>query len=209
MCLDGSNGEHDTLRRGDERDGHLAVTTDGGATAEGDFVLVGIGVTPATDFLSGVTKDDRDGGVIVDGHLSAGGDVFAAGDIAHFPDSRTGERVRIEHWRVAQQHGRVAARNMAGLDEPYRGVPFFWSGQFGVSIRYLGHAADWDEVHIDGSLDDRQFIAYYLEDGDVRAAAGVGRDREMAALHALMLAGETPSVDEIESGIDLLARLRE
>jgi NADPH-dependent 2,4-dienoyl-CoA reductase/sulfur reductase-like enzyme/nitrite reductase/ring-hydroxylating ferredoxin subunit len=197
------------VERIEKKNGHLAVTTDGGATAEGDFVLVGIGVTPVTDFLSGVTKHDRDGGVIVDGHLAAGGDVFAAGDIAHFPEPRSGERVRIEHWRLAQQHGRVAARNMAGLDEPYRGVPFFWSGQFGVSIRYLGHAESWDEVYIDGSLDDRQFVAYYLKDGDVRAAAGIGRDREMAALHALMLAGQTPSAEEVKGDLDLLARLKD
>jgi NADPH-dependent 2,4-dienoyl-CoA reductase/sulfur reductase-like enzyme/nitrite reductase/ring-hydroxylating ferredoxin subunit len=197
------------VERIEARDGRLAVTTEGGATAEGDFVLVGIGVTPVTDFLSGVTKDDGDGGVIVDDHLTAGDGVFAAGDIAHFPEPHSGQRVRIEHWRVAQQHGRVAARNMAGASEPYRGVPFFWSGQFGVNLRYVGHAESWDEVHIDGSLDDKQFIAYYLKGGDVRAAAGIGRDREVAALHALMLATQTPSADEVKSGIDLLARLKD
>ena len=178
------------IERGDDG---LTVTTDDGASVDADFVLVGIGVTPVTDFLQGVTKDEDDGGVIVDAHLAAGDDVFAAGDIAHFPDPRTGERVRIEHWRLAQQHGRVAAQNMAGQAVRYDGVPFFWSGQFGTSLRYVGHAEDWDEVFIDGSLDEKRFIAYYLRGDEVLAAAGVGRDRAMAALHALMLAGETPT----------------
>ncbi len=164
-------------------------------------------MTPVTDFLQGVTKDEDDGGVIVDAHLSAGDDVFAAGDIVHFPDPRTGERVRIEHWRLAQQHGRVAARNMAGQVVEYEGVPFFWSGQFGTSLRYVGHAEDWDEVFIDGDLDEKRFIAYYLRDGEVLAAAGVGRDRAMAALHALMLAGDTPTASEVKGDVDLLARL--
>ncbi len=189
-------------------DGGLTVTTEGGERIEADFVLVGIGVTPATDFLRGVTKDEDDGGIVVDAHLAAGSDVFAAGDIARFADPRTGERVRIEHWRLAQQHGRVAALNMAGQAVLYEGVPFFWSGQFGVSLRYVGHASAWDEVFIDGGLDEKKFIAYYLNGDDVLAAAGVGRDKEMAALHALMLADEAPSAREVKEGVDLLARLK-
>ncbi len=189
----------------------LAVTTTGGRTVEGDLVLVGIGITPATDFLDGVTRAD-DGGLFADAHLSIGSDLWAAGDIAHFPNPHSpdgsGELVRIAHWRLAQQHGRIAARNMAGEAVPYRGVPFFWSGQFGVSLRYLGHAEGWSDIHIDGSLDDKTFIAYYLRGDRVLAAAGVGRDREMAALHALMLADATPSAAEVRDGVDLLARLR-
>jgi NADPH-dependent 2,4-dienoyl-CoA reductase/sulfur reductase-like enzyme len=199
------------VRRIEKTDTGLAATMTNGKKVEGDFLLVGIGVTPATDYAEDVPKDDDDG-VLVDAHLSAGDDVFAAGDIAHFPDPRTGRRVRIEHWRLAQQHGRVAAQNMVAVDEgeavPYRGVPFFWSGQFGVNLRYVGHAERWDEVHVDGSLDERSFVAYYLKGGDVLAAAGVGRDREMAALHALMLAGKTPSAEEVKRGVDLLARLK-
>jgi NADPH-dependent 2,4-dienoyl-CoA reductase/sulfur reductase-like enzyme/nitrite reductase/ring-hydroxylating ferredoxin subunit len=193
------------VERIEQRYSGLAVTTKGGATAEGDLVVVGIGVTPATGFIEGVEKHDRDGGLIVDEHLAAGADVFAAGDIAHVPNAQSGERNRIEHWRVAQEHGRAAARNMAGKSEPYDGVPFFWSGQFGVSLRYLGHAEDWDEVVVDGSIDDRSFIAYYLEDGAVRAAAGVGRDREVAALHGLMLDGRMPSADDVKRGFDPVA----
>jgi NADPH-dependent 2,4-dienoyl-CoA reductase/sulfur reductase-like enzyme len=185
----------------------LAVTLKDGDPVHADFVLVGIGVTPVTDFVHGVTKDEDDGGLVVDAHLAAGSDVFAAGDIVHFPDPRTGERVRIEHWRLAQQHGRVAAQNMAGQATRYDGVPFFWSGQFGASLRYVGHATDWDEVFIDGSLDEKRFIAYYLRGDEVLAAAGVGRDRALAALHALVLAGEAPTASEVKGDVDLLARL--
>lgn len=196
------------VRRIEKTEDGLAATMTNGKKVEGDFVLVGIGVTPVTGYLEGIATDDEDGGITVDATLVAGNDVFAAGDIAHFPDSRTGERVRIEHWRLAQQHGRIAARNMVGEAVPYRGVPFFWSRQFDLNLRYLGHAKRWDEVAIDGDLDDQAFIAYYLGEGRVLAAAGVGRDREMAALHALMLADRTPSGEEVKGGIDLLARLK-
>ena len=196
------------VRRIEKTDAGLAATMTNGEKAEGDFILVGIGVTPRAGYAEELVTAD-DGGVIVDDHLRVRDDVFAAGDIAHFPEPRTGERVRIAHWRLAQQHGRIAARNMMGESVPYRGVPFFWSGQFGVNLRYLGHAADWDEVHVDGSLDDRTFIAYYIKGGDVLAAASIGRDRETAALHALMLAGQPPSADEVKEGVDLLARLKE
>ncbi|MEP0546186.1 MAG: FAD-dependent oxidoreductase [Rhodothermales bacterium] len=197
----GTDVEH--IERGDNG---LTVTLTDGDPVHADFVLVGIGVTPVTDFVHGVTKEDG-GGLVVDAHLAAGDDVFAAGDIAHFPDPRTGERVRIEHWRLAQQHGRVAAQNMAGQSTRYDGVPFFWSGQFGASLRYVGHAEGWDEVFIDGSIDEKRFIAYYLRGDDVLAAAGVGRDRAMAALHALMLSGKTPTASEVKKDVDLLARL--
>jgi NADPH-dependent 2,4-dienoyl-CoA reductase/sulfur reductase-like enzyme len=191
-----------------EADGDaLHVRIGHGEAATGDFVLVGIGVTPSTDFLDGVLLHEGDGGVIVNAHLAAGSDVWAAGDIAHVPDPQTGERVRIEHWRLAQQHGRTAGRNMAGASEPYRGVPFFWSGQFGVSLRYVGHAEAWDEVVVDGDLKDRAFIAYYLKGDSVLAAAGVGRDKEMAALHTLMLGGQTPSAATVREGVDLLSEL--
>ncbi len=193
------------VRKIEKKGSGLVLTTTGGTTVEGDLVLVGIGITPATDFLDGVTRAD-DGSVIAGAHLAVGDGLWVAGDIARFPYG-PGERVRIAHWRLAQQHGRIAARNMAGQALPFQGVPFFWSGQFGVSLRYLGHAEAWTEVHLEGSLDDKRFIAYYLEGGEVLAAAGVGRDRAMAALHALMLAGQTPTAAEVRAGFDPLARL--
>ncbi len=192
-------------------DGGLAVVTEAGERAEGDLVLVGIGVTPATGFAEGAEEIERgdDGGIVVDEHLRAADGVWVAGDVARFPERVSGERVRIEHWRLAQQHGRAAARNMGGEEQPFGGVPFFWSGQFGTSLRYVGHAEGWEEVVIDGSLDHRAFVAYYVQGDRVLAAAAVGRDRDAAAFHALMLDGRPPSAAEVRDGVDPQAQLRE
>lgn len=177
----------------------LAVVTASGARVEADVVLLGLGIVPETAAVQGVEKAD-DGGLVADEHLRVAEHVYAAGDAVHVPDPASGRLVRIEHWRVAQQHGRVAAFNMAGRPTPYRGVPFFWTGQFGAGLRYVGHASRWDEVVIDGDLAARRFVAYYVEDGQVRAAAGIGRDRDLAALHALLLAGQRPTAEEVRRG---------
>ena len=170
-----------------------------GTKLDADFVIVGIGVTPVTDFLSGMDKAE-DGGVKVDAGLKAAEDVFAVGDIAQFPLKLTGERVRIEHWRLAAQHGRTAARNMLGQNVSYDGVPYFWSAQPDLKLRYVGHAEGFDDVIYDGDVEAGEFIAYYVKEGAVHAAAGVGKDKEMAALEHLMRQGKTPKPDEVGRG---------
>lgn len=181
---------------------------------DADLVLMGVGVTPATGFLDGAPFRRDDGGLETDAALKLADGLYAAGDVAAFPYAPAGQRVRIEHWRLAQQHGRLAARNMlADADPtvrpiPFESVPFFWTGQFGLSLRYVGHAEEWDEVVVDGSLDERQFVAAYVNGGEVRALAAVGRDRDAAAFHLLMAQGRTPSPDDIRNGADLQARLR-
>lgn len=175
---------------------------------DADLVVVGIGIDPATTIVKGTTRAD-DGGVIVDDHLHAGNNVYAAGDIACFPYWRTGQPTRIEHWRLACQHGRLAGYNLAGRDLPYRSIPYFWTVHFDVILRYVGHAPSWDEVLFDGDPSDGAFIAYYVKDDAVHAAAGVGRDRDMAALEELMRREHLPSPDELRRGdVDLTARLR-
>ncbi|MEL6770231.1 MAG: FAD-dependent oxidoreductase [Bacteroidota bacterium] len=174
----------------------LRLTLGDGSTLDADFIVMGVGVTPATDFVDGLPMDHR-GALVADANLRIGPDLYAAGDIASYPEARLGERVRIEHWRLAQQHGRIAARNMAGQAIPFEAVPYFWSGQLGINLRYLGHAKSWDEVIIDGSLDDRQFVAYYAKDGRVLAAAGVKRDKDIASLHAHWMTGGTTRADEV------------
>lgn len=203
-----------TVERIEETDSGLRIVVDGDPV-DTDLVLVGVGVDPATEFVAGAPFRRDDGGLVVDEHLRLADGLFAAGDIAAYPDPRSGETVRIEHWRLAQQHGRTAARNMLASGdptlrpEPFDGVPFFWTGQFGLSLRYVGHAEEWDEVVIDGSLGDRQFLAAYVHDGAVRALAAVGRDKDAAAFHLLMAQGRTPTPDEIRGGLDLQARLAE
>ena len=185
----------------------------GGASIECDVVVMGVGVSPATDFLDGASFRRDDGGLVTDAALRVAPALFAAGDVAAFPDARLGRTVRIEHWRLAQQHARTAALNMLAesdptvADVPFDGVPFFWTGQFGLSLRYVGHAPVWDEVVVDGSLDDAEFLAGYVEGGAVRAVAAVGRDRDAAAFHLLLAQGRPPTPDDLRAGVDLQARL--
>jgi NADPH-dependent 2,4-dienoyl-CoA reductase/sulfur reductase-like enzyme/nitrite reductase/ring-hydroxylating ferredoxin subunit len=153
------------------------LTASGGAPIEADCVVLGVGVRPrlALAEAAGLTVD---GGVIVDRSLrtSAAG-VFAAGDIARYPGP-DGDPVRIEHWVAAERQGQVAALAMLGEAAELTDPPFFWSLHYDTAIRYVGHAADWDEARIDGSLEARDATVRYLKAGRLLAAASVGRDRE-------------------------------
>jgi len=160
--------------------------------------VVGVGVQPATDFVQGVQKAP-DGSIIVDAFLQAAEGLFVAGDAARFPDWRTGAPIRIEHWRLAAQHGRLAGANAAGARRAYRGVPFFWTRQFGVSLQYLGYVDAWDEVVLDGDPSARKFLAFYLRGEQVWAVAGMGRGYEMARLHGLLLEEGLPVLESVRA----------
>jgi NADPH-dependent 2,4-dienoyl-CoA reductase/sulfur reductase-like enzyme len=184
------------------------ITWDGHEIAA-DVIVFGVGVDPASDVLQGI-EFQQDGSIKVDERLQAGEALYAAGDVACFPDWRTGRKVRIEHWRTAEQHGRVAAYNMLGMNTPFRGVPFFWTMQAGLQLRYVGHADQWSEVVINGNIDNDEFIAYFIDDGKVLAACGTGRDEEMAALEELMRLDQMPSVAQLKNGeADLVERARQ
>ena len=184
------------------------VELDSGERLEADLVLVGVGVRPATDFLSGLNLN-KDGSIAVDRYLRATNDLYAAGDVAAFPDPVTGEQQRIEHWRTALQQGRIAARNMAGRKAPYSSVPFFWTQQFDKSLRYVGHAAGWDEIVFDGKVASQDFLAIYISDDRAVAAASMNRDQPMDAIEELMRVGRMPSGKEIKAGpVDFVSRLR-
>jgi NADPH-dependent 2,4-dienoyl-CoA reductase/sulfur reductase-like enzyme len=172
------------------------------------MVLLGVGVHPATGFLEDVSLHE-DGGVFVDEHMRAADGLYAAGDIAWFPDSRTGERLRIEHWRTAQQQGRIAAHNMAGRPTAFDGVPFFWTRQFDTGLLYVGHAPSWDEIIYTGDVHAGDFLAFYMKGGQALAAAGVKRDRDVAALEELIRLNLMPGADELRKGaINFAALLR-
>ena len=162
-----------------------AVTLDNGERIETDMVVVGVGVRPVTQFID-VVELDHAGAIIVDSRLRAADGLYAAGDIASFPDPRTGERVRIEHWRTAQQQGRTAARNMVGHNVRFDAVPFFWTRQFDVALLYVGHAASWDDIIYRGDISSQDFLAFYVKNNRVLAVAGMNRDREMAAAEELL-----------------------
>jgi NADPH-dependent 2,4-dienoyl-CoA reductase/sulfur reductase-like enzyme/nitrite reductase/ring-hydroxylating ferredoxin subunit len=176
-----------------------AVLLENGERLEADFVVVGVGVTPATGFLEGV-RLNKDGGVIADEFLRVAENVYAAGDIAHFPDSRSQGRellLRVEHWRFAMQQGRTAARNMAGKREPFTAVPFFWTTQFGATLNYIGHAKDWDKIIVEGNIERQEFLAFYVKDGQITAVAGMNRDREMAEFEEKLRLNKMPLPERI------------
>jgi len=182
------------------------VVLDNGERVSAGVVVVGIGVVPETSYLVGLATD-KDGGINVNSHLAVNiGDAWAAGDIARYP-GREGA-ARIEHWKVAAQQGKTAGRNMAGANEPYTMVPFFWSNQQGVNIRYIGHATDYDQIVFDGTPGDGPFIAFYLKGKHVQAALGVKRDADIAVIGELMNAGRMPENDAL-TGRDWKELLKE
>ncbi len=175
-----------------------SVILDDGTELETDFVIMGVGVEPATDFIEDFDKNS-DGSLSVDETLELGIDVYAAGDIVTFPDWRTGEDIRIEHWRLAQQHGRLAADNMVGKDVVYSSVPFFWTRHYETSLQYVGHVTDWDEIIYEGDPAERDFVAYYVKDDQILAAAGFNNAHKMLVIAELMQEGEMPSRGELET----------
>jgi NADPH-dependent 2,4-dienoyl-CoA reductase/sulfur reductase-like enzyme len=113
--------------------------------------------------------------------------VYAAGDIARYPDPRSGERIRIEHWVHAQRQGRAAARNILGHSEPFTDTPFFWTKHFGIPVAYVGHAEDWEEVVVDGQCGTDEGCTFsFLDNGVERAFASVHRDTESLRKEAEM-----------------------
>ncbi|HEY8063249.1 MAG TPA: FAD-dependent oxidoreductase [Methylosinus sp.] len=159
---------------------HVALAS--GTTIDADLVVVGVGVRPLSTLAeeAGLAMDR---GVLVDEYLetSAPG-VFAAGDIARWPDRRSGERIRIEHFVTAERQGQTAARNILGAKQRFEAAPFFWSRHYDMTISYVGHARAWDRVEIAGSVENKDCVVTYFCRDHRMAVATIGRD--LANLHA-------------------------
>jgi NADPH-dependent 2,4-dienoyl-CoA reductase/sulfur reductase-like enzyme/nitrite reductase/ring-hydroxylating ferredoxin subunit len=153
-----------------------------GGVIDADLVVVGVGVKPRLS-LAEKTGLAIDRGVAVNAYLETSvPGIYAAGDIARWPDPHSGENIRVEHWVVAQRQGQAAARNMLGHHKAFDDVPFFWSQHYDVPINYVGHAEKWDEIAVEGSITGRDCLVRYKRSGRVLAMASIYRD--LASLQA-------------------------
>jgi len=177
---------------GFEHDGHgrlTGITLSDGSTLAAEVAVVGIGVVPNTGWLegSGLTIDN---GVVCDATCRAAPDVVVAGDVARWPNERFGEVMRVEHWENAQEQGAYVARVLLGETEPYTPVPWFWSDQYDRKIQLAGRSSADDEVVVvDGSIEERRFVALYGRAGRLVGVLGMNRPRPVMEYRQLIADG--------------------
>eukprot|EP01117_Protostelium_nocturnum_P016379 TRINITY_DN647_c0_g1_i1.p1 TRINITY_DN647_c0_g1~~TRINITY_DN647_c0_g1_i1.p1 ORF type:complete len:612 (-),score=252.09 TRINITY_DN647_c0_g1_i1:128-1786(-) len=194
-----------------ETDGNKAggIEMEDGSRILGDFIILGVGVSPDTEYLkeSGFQLE-KDGGIKVDAKMQVEEGIYAVGDIAHFPyvghqGKAEGQPLRIEHWNVAQNQGRVAALNICGKERKFEHVPYFWSAQ-GQQIRYCGNTqSGYDDVVVLGSMEEKKFVAYYTKGEEVLAVLSVGYDPAVSKSSELMHLGKMPKKSEFVAGLDI------
>jgi 3-phenylpropionate/trans-cinnamate dioxygenase ferredoxin reductase subunit len=203
------SGEQVTRFEGTER--VEAVVTAEGARVACDFVVVGVGIQPEIPTLAGESVAQSNGVLVDESCRASAPDVYAAGDVANHLHPVFG-RVRVEHFNNGEQMGRAAARSMLGSTAPYDYIHSFWSDQYEHKLEYVGHATEWDEFPVRGSVEERKLLGFYLSDGIVKAAVGLDRggdpeaesDSEMAACARLVAARARPAPGDLtDDTVDL------
>jgi 3-phenylpropionate/trans-cinnamate dioxygenase ferredoxin reductase component len=185
------------------------VVTQGGRRIECDFVVVGLGVEPVTELLAD-TGAQIDNGIVVDEFCRTGVEgIYAAGDVANHYHPVFERRIRVEHWQNALNQGPAAARNMLGKDEPYDDIPWFWSDQYDFNLQYTGFHTEWDELIVRGSMEERNFVAFYLQDRRVLAAVAINRGRDLRRSMRLIKAQRPVDATRLQDpDVDLRELLR-
>lgn len=174
-----------------------SVTLANGTKLEADLVVLGVGVKPdvALAEAAGLTLDH---GIAVDAQLrTSAPDVWAAGDVARWPDARTDRKIRVEHWVVAGRMGQIAARNVLGAGVRCDVVPFFWSAHHDLVINYVGHAESWDRIDVAGNLEKRDAALAYRQGGRTLAVATIGRDHAALEAEAAMERRDEPALAKL------------
>jgi 3-phenylpropionate/trans-cinnamate dioxygenase ferredoxin reductase subunit len=180
------------------------IVTERGQRVDCDFTVVGIGIEPVTDPLVG-SKVEVDNGIVVDEYCRTNVEgVYAAGDVTNHYHPIFERKMRVEHWHNAINQGPAAARNMMGVTTPYDEIHWFWSDQYDYNLQYAGFHRDWDDLVVRGSLEERDFIAFYLKDELVAAVVGMNRGRDVRRAMGLIKARKAVETNPLrDDDIDL------
>jgi 3-phenylpropionate/trans-cinnamate dioxygenase ferredoxin reductase component len=188
----------------EERAGSVLVRTTKGATVEGDAVVVGVGIQPNAELAEAAGLELTNGIAVDEFCRTSHEGVFAAGDVADHVHPVFGRRIRVEHFDNAIKHGVAAAKNMLGRQEAYDDPHWFWSDQYDYNLQYAGFASEWDDIVVRGSLDERDFSAFFLEGGILLAALGVNRGRDVRRAMKLIAARARPDPGKLkDEDVDL------
>jgi 3-phenylpropionate/trans-cinnamate dioxygenase ferredoxin reductase component len=189
----------------------VQVRTTGGDVIDGDAALVGVGIEPNIELAADAGLEIANGIAVDECCRTSVESIYAAGDVADHYHPLFGRRLRVEHFDNAEKQGAAAARNMLGFDEPFTDPHWFWSDQYDHNLQYAGHATSWDDVVVRGSVEERDFTAFYLDDGVLTAAFGVDRGGDVYVAKLLIAERARPDpatlVDEDADLEDLLTSL--
>jgi len=179
-----------------------------GSEISADVVLLGLGMIPNTDYVNNTVHKDKSF-VKTDKYLNTSDEnIYAAGDIVSYPYFRTGEYVNFAHYVNAQQQGSIAALNMIGKNVPYEYVPFFWTRQWDQSLQYTGYGTVWDEVFVDGNLNELKFIAYYIKDNKIVGFASMNTPNAGNIMYEAFRNNKLPRATLIKNGSANLQTIR-